>query len=75
MPSSVELLGKPLEAAERDKALAVVRANEGVQSAATTARRFITDAERACADLPAGPAVDALRDAPAALLQSALVPA
>ena len=61
-----ELLGKPLDVAERDKALAVVRANEGVESAATTARRYIADAEEACADLPPGPATDALRDAPAA---------
>ena len=69
------LLGKPLDVAERDKALAIVRANEGVESAATTARRYIADAEEACADLPPGPATDALRTAPAALLQSALIPA
>ena len=60
--------------AERDKALAVVRASEGVQSAATTARRYIAEAEAACDDLPAGRATDALRTAPAALLQSALTP-
>jgi heptaprenyl diphosphate synthase len=69
------LLGKPLEGAERDKALAIVRANEGIESAATTARRFVTDAEEVCADLPPGPATDALCSAPAALLQSALFPA
>ncbi len=68
------LLGKPLDTAERDKALAVVRANEGVESAATTARRFVAEAEAACDDLPPGPATVALRDAPAALLQSALAP-
>jgi heptaprenyl diphosphate synthase len=70
-----ELLGKPLDVAGRDKALAVVRASEGVQSAATTARRYIAEAEAACDDLPPGSATDALRDAPAALLQSALIPA
>jgi heptaprenyl diphosphate synthase len=69
------LLGRPLEVAARDKALAVVRANEGVQSAATTARRYVAEAEAACDDLPPGLATDALRDAPAALLQSALTPA
>ena len=69
------LLGKPLDVAERDKALAVVRANEGVQSSATTARRYIAEAEEACDDLPPGSARDALRDAPAAMLQSALTPA
>ena len=71
-PELAALLGKPLEATERDKALAVVRANEGVESAAATARRYVADAEEACDDLPPGPATDALRDAPAALLQSAL---
>lgn len=69
------LLGKPLESAERDKALAIVRANEGVESAATTARRYVAEAEQACDSLPSGPATDALRAAPAALLESALTPA
>ena len=68
------LLGKPLDVAERDKALAVVRTNEGVESAATTARRYVLEAEAACDDLPPGPTTGALRDAPAALLQSALAP-
>ena len=69
------LLGKPLDLVERDKALAIVRANEGVESAATSARRFVTEAEQACDSLPGGPATDALRAAPAALLESALTPA
>ena len=69
------LLGKPLDLVERDKALAIVRANEGVESAATTARRYVAEAELACAALPAGEAADALRAAPAALLESALTPA
>ena len=68
------LLGKPLDLAERDKALAIVRANEGVESAATTARRYVADAEQACDELPAGLVTDALRAAPSALLESALLP-
>jgi geranylgeranyl pyrophosphate synthase len=68
-----ELLGKPLDTAERDKALAVVRANDGVEAAAATARQYVADAEQACDELPPGLATDALRDAPAALLESALV--
>jgi geranylgeranyl pyrophosphate synthase len=68
------LLGKPLDAAERDKALAIVRANVGIESAATTARRYVATAEEACGDLPPGAATEALRAAPAALLQSALTP-
>ena len=69
------LLGQPLDAAERDKALAIVRANEGVASAAATARTYVTAAEEACTALPVSPAADALRAAPAALLESAIIPA
>ena len=69
------LLGRPLDVAERDKALAIVRANEGVASAAATARRYVAAAEEACDDLPPGPATDALRAAPRALLESATVTA
>ncbi len=69
------LLGRPLEMAERDKALAIVRANEGVESAAVTARQYVAAAEAACEDLPSGVATDALRAAPAALLESATIPA
>ena len=67
------LLGRPLEPAERDKALAIVRANEGVESAAATARRYVGAAEEICADLPSSPATDALRGAARALLDSAVV--
>ena len=69
------LLGRPLDIAERDKALAIVRANEGVESAAVTARQYVAAAEAACDDLPPGVATDALRAAPAALLESAIIPA
>jgi heptaprenyl diphosphate synthase len=64
------LLGRPLDVAERDKALAIVRANEGVESAAATARQYVAAAEEACDDLPPGPATDALRGAPSVLLES-----
>jgi heptaprenyl diphosphate synthase len=65
------LLGRPLEPAERDKALAIVRANEGVESAAATARKYVATAEEICADLPHSPATDALRAASAALVDGA----
>ena len=69
------LLGRPLGVAERDKALAIVRANEGVASAAVTARQYVAAAEDACDDLPSGLVTDALRSAPQALLDSAVIPA
>jgi len=64
------LLGRPLDAAERDKALAIVRANEGVESAIGAAHRYVTDAEAACGDLPPSLATDALRTAPGYLLSN-----
>ena len=66
------LLGRPLDAAERDKALAIVRANEGVESAAASARRYVEAAEAACEELPASAATAALRAAPSVLLESAM---
>jgi heptaprenyl diphosphate synthase len=66
------LLGRPLDVAERDKALAIVRANEGVESAAATARRYVADAQRACEELPVGAVTDALHAAPGVLLESAI---
>lgn len=69
------LLGGPLEPAERDKALAIVRSNEGIESAAATARVYVTAAEEVCDQFPRGPATDALRDAPRALLEAAVAPA
>jgi len=67
------LLGSPLDVARRDKALAIVRSNEGVESAASTARQYVSAAEAACDDLPPSVATDALRGAPQALLVSAAV--
>jgi heptaprenyl diphosphate synthase len=69
------LLGKPLDVVERDKALAIVRANEGVESAAATARRYVAAADELCDALPSGVVTDAMRAATAALLDSAVIPA
>jgi heptaprenyl diphosphate synthase len=66
------LLGRPLDAAERDKALAIVRNNEGIESAASTARQYVAAAEAVCDDLPSSAATDALRGAPRALLDAAV---
>jgi len=51
--------------------LSIVRANEGVESAIATARRYVEAAQDACAELAPGPATTALFAAPAALLESA----
>jgi heptaprenyl diphosphate synthase len=68
-----DLLGKPLDAAERDKALAIVRAGEGIQSAIDTAYRFVGIATNACDRLGTAPVVEALRAAPVALLATVAV--
>jgi heptaprenyl diphosphate synthase len=64
----LQLLGKPLDLAERDKALSIVRSNGGIDSALTVAREYVARAEAACDVLPASPATDVLRATPAALL-------
>ncbi len=64
------LLGKPLDAVERDKALAIVRANDGVRSALATAEEWVGRAEAACDRLPVSVATDVLRAAPRGLLDS-----
>jgi heptaprenyl diphosphate synthase len=63
-----DLLGRPLDQAECEKALAIVRSGAGVGEAVTVGARYVAEAEAACAGLPAGPATDALREAPATLL-------
>jgi heptaprenyl diphosphate synthase len=65
-----ELLGRPLDAVARDKALAIVRSNEGVAEAVVEARRFVADAEAACEGVPDSPTTTALRAAPRALLDT-----
>jgi heptaprenyl diphosphate synthase len=63
-----ELLGKPLQPVELDKALALVRSNGAVTRAAGVAERYVAAARDAVAGLPAGPVLQALHDAPGALL-------
>jgi heptaprenyl diphosphate synthase len=67
-----ELLGSPLDPAEREKALAIVRSDEGIESAIATARQYVAAAVAACERLGDDPTVDALRGAPSALLANAL---
>ena len=65
-----DLLGRPLDGAEVEKALAIVRSNGGVAEAVEVGTRYVARAEDACRGLPDGPATDALRAAPGALLAS-----
>ena len=64
------ILGKPLEHAEREKVLDIVRSNGGVPAAIEQAKGFVADAERACDGLPAGETVDAMRETTSSLLAS-----
>ncbi|NNE11795.1 MAG: polyprenyl synthetase family protein [Ilumatobacter sp.] len=66
------LLGKPLAADERDQALAIVRSDEGIERTIVAAREHVAAAVVACDDLGDGLAVDALREAPGALLATVL---
>jgi len=54
------LLGGPLDDDARVKALALVRASDGVDQAITVAEGFVEDAVAALDDLPPGPATSAL---------------
>jgi heptaprenyl diphosphate synthase len=65
-----DLLGSPLEPAEQDKALAIVRSNVGLASAVATALEYVERAEACCDNLPNSAATAALRAAPRALLES-----
>ena len=74
--AAVELLavlGRPLEPAERDKALAIVRGNGGLDSAMAAAAQWSDAAESVTASLPRTAATESLRAAPSALL-AALAP-
>ncbi len=66
-----DVLGKPLDGAERDKALSIVRSNGGIQAAISLAESYVRSAEDACRTLPRSPATQALQDAPRALLETA----
>jgi len=63
-------LGKPLSQTERERALAIVRTHSGIQSAIESAKNYVFMAEAECNLMPQGFATDALRAAPAALLES-----
>ncbi len=67
-----DLLGKPLDGAERDKALAIVRSNTGIDAAVEVAGTYVDAASAALDGLANNDAVAALRAAPAALLASVL---
>ena len=58
--------------AEREKALGIVRSDGGIESAITTAGDYVTAAVEACDLLVDGPAADALRQAPGALLATVM---
>ena len=63
-------LGKPLSQAERERALVIVRAHAGIQSAIESANYYVHMAATECDRMPQGVVTDALRAAPAALLAS-----
>jgi len=65
-----DLLGSPLTAKERTKALKIVRGGTGLSAALDSARDYAAIAEAGCAQLPPGLATEALRLAPHALLDS-----
>jgi len=69
------LLGEPLDAERRDLALAIVRSGDGIASAVETARGFVAEAVNACDGFGDSPLVEALREAPAALLSTVLTDA
>jgi heptaprenyl diphosphate synthase len=62
------LLGRPLDSAEREKALHIVRSKGGVESAMATAHEWVERCQQACDRLPSSAATTALSGAPQALL-------
>ncbi|MEY4248289.1 MAG: hypothetical protein RIS69_1836 [Actinomycetota bacterium] len=65
-----DILGKPLDLAERDKALSIVRSNGGVEAAIEVAEMYVEAAEEACRALPNSAATVVLRFAPNHLLST-----
>lgn len=65
-----DLLGGPIEGAELDKALALVRSNGGVREAVAVARQFADEAGAAAGSLGDGAATEALAAAPHHLLDT-----
>ena len=70
-----DLLGSPLDSAQQQRALSIVRSSDGVASAMTTAREYVQRAEDAVAGFADTSATEALRTASRVLLDSATVPA
>ncbi len=66
------LLGKPLDPVARDQALEIVRSDGGIESAIVAARDHVAAAVLACDAFGDGPMIDALREAPGALLATVL---
>jgi heptaprenyl diphosphate synthase len=67
-----DILGKPLEPVERDKALAFVRSDDGIQSAIATGEVYAERARSVLDGFEQGLVVEALRAAPTALLDTAV---
>ncbi|MFZ8901994.1 MAG: polyprenyl synthetase family protein [Ilumatobacteraceae bacterium] len=63
-----DLLGSPLSAVEKDKAMTIVRGNGGIEAARELALDYVRRAETACDRMPNSAATEALRATPAALL-------
>ncbi|MFZ9853054.1 MAG: polyprenyl synthetase family protein [Ilumatobacteraceae bacterium] len=63
-----DLLGSPLSAVEKDKAMTIVRSNGGIEAARELALDYVRRAETACDRMPNSAATEALRATPAALL-------
>ncbi len=66
------LLGRPLNPDERDRALAIVRAGDGIASALETAHDFADQAAAACDRLGDSMVIDVMRAAPRHLLDEVM---
>lgn len=69
-----ELFGETLDEAQRVEALAIVRGSGGVDDACDIAKSFVSSAIAATDGFPDGPATEAIRAAPGALLDTVLSP-
>ncbi len=66
------LLGRPLEGAERGRALEIVRTGGGIERAVAVAEEYMLSAEGLCGSLPDSPATEALAKAPRELLNTVM---
>lgn len=67
-----ELLSGPLDTVACDKALAIVRSNGAIAATVDVATTYVAAAQAACDQLVPSPATEALRQAPAFLLATAI---